>query len=110
MDQKSISYWLLLLSSLLLYNCLQAGKICISQTCTYELNITLFKTMTYRDEYLILRQAYFNGAQLQVNVAGQVRDLKPDDVIIADGFTRDIVMVNGRFPGPTIEVKEGVKV
>ena len=32
------------------------------------------------------------------------------DVIAVDGFTRDHIVVNDGFPGPTIEVMEGAQV
>jgi hypothetical protein len=34
----------------------------------------------------------------------------PDDVITADGFVRSVITINGMFPGPTLEVMEGVQV
>lgn len=33
-----------------------------------------------------------------------------DDVITTDGITRNIYVINGQFPGPTLEVLEGAKV
>ncbi len=33
-----------------------------------------------------------------------------DDVITADGFIRDLITINGQFPGPTLEVLEGAEV
>ena len=42
------------------------------------------------------------------DVIGRVVDA--DDVITADGFIRDIIVINGQFPGPTLEVGEGSQV
>ena len=33
-----------------------------------------------------------------------------DDVITADGFTRQLITINGKFPGPTLQVMEGAEV
>jgi Multicopper oxidase len=86
------------------------SAICTSSVCRFELDITLYNTMTYRDEYLIPRPVYLNGTQIQANVAGEIRNLSSNDVILADGFTRDVILINGQFPGPTIEVMEGSQV
>jgi FtsP/CotA-like multicopper oxidase with cupredoxin domain len=32
------------------------------------------------------------------------------EVITADGYRRDVITINGQFPGPTIEVMEGAQV
>ena len=42
------------------------------------------------------------------NVTGQY--VNPDDVIMIDGYPRDVITINGKFPGPTIEVLEGTEV
>lgn len=33
-----------------------------------------------------------------------------DDVITADGFTRPVITINGKLPGPTLQVTEGAEV
>ena len=33
-----------------------------------------------------------------------------NDVIIGDGFPRDVIVVNGVFPAPTLHVPNGAKV
>jgi len=38
------------------------------------------------------------------------RTVNPDDVITTDGYSRDVIVINDQFPGPTIEVMEGVQV
>ena len=60
-----------------------------------------------------------NGTRLQVvesafhkqpnDVLGMVVD-DVDDVITADGVTRNILTINGQLPGPVIEVEEGLQV
>lgn len=86
------------------------AAICTSRQCTFHLDVTLYKTMTYRDEYLMLRPVQLNGSQLQANVNGDIRNLSASEVILADGFPRDVILINGQFPGPTIEVTEGAQV
>ena len=36
--------------------------------------------------------------------------MNASDVITADGFSRNVIVINEQFPGPTIEVMEGVQV
>ena len=42
-------------------------------------------------------------------VGRYVNDLTPD-VITADGIKRNVIVINGQFPGPTLEVAEGSQV
>jgi len=63
--------------------------------------------MTYQEEQVILGGNPVSGTQLYV--AGN-QTISPNNVIIADGFTRDVIVFNGTLPGPTIEVMAGVQV
>ena len=38
------------------------------------------------------------------------RYVNATDVITADGYVRNIITINGQFPGPTISVAEGSQV
>ena len=38
------------------------------------------------------------------------RFVNASDVITADGFSRNVIVINEQFPGPTIDVMEGVQV
>ena len=38
------------------------------------------------------------------------RVVPPDRVITADGYVRDVIVINDQFPGPTLEVMEGSQV
>ena len=38
------------------------------------------------------------------------RFVNASDVITADGFSRSVIVINEQFPGPTLEVMEGVQV
>jgi len=86
------------------------AAICTYQVCHFDLNVSLFRTMTYRDEAGGLNPVFLNGVELQTNVEGQLRTLSPKDIIVADGFERDVIVFNGQLPGPTIEVMEGAQV
>ena len=37
-------------------------------------------------------------------------NVSADDVITLDGVPRNVIVVNGQFPGPAIEVMEGAQV
>ena len=65
----------------------------------------------YQGADLIWRPVYLNGTRLQVAIGSEIRELSPDDVIVADGFpNRAVILINGQFIGPTIEVMEGAQV
>lgn len=58
-----------------------------------------------------------NGTRLQLvgndfsSTLSEIGDfVDPDDVITADGFVRDVMTINGQFPGPTIEVLRDTEV
>ncbi|XP_035674595.1 laccase-2-like [Branchiostoma floridae] len=57
-------------------------------------HLELFTTLT-----LDLRRDDVNGTRVSA-----------DDVITADGVQRNVILVNGQFPGPAIEVMEGAQV
>jgi len=86
------------------------AAICTDHVCSYQFDVSLHKTMMYRDEYLHLNPVQLNGTQLQVKVVHEVRTVSPDDVILADGFSREVIVFNEQLPGPTIEVMEGAEV
>ena len=81
--------------------------ICYGPICRYELNISMSRTMRDSDN----NEVSLNGTQLQyVDGNGQVVTVPSDDVVVADGFIRDVILCNGKLPGPTIEVMQGVQV
>ena len=95
------------------------AKLCDSPVCTYDFVIRRERTMTYRDGDGVLYNVEAYATQLRVvgNTYRTKRDfpligtlVPPDDVITADGFPRNVITVNGQFPGPTIEVYEGTQV
>jgi len=58
-----------------------------------------------------------NGTDLQIiesysNIGkpeiGQI--VSPNDVITGDGVRRDVIVINGKYPGPMIEVMENTQV
>ena len=95
-----------------------ADNICTSAVCEYNFEITRGSTMTY------------STPAATYNVVMEGRDLKiapnsyrfaeddpligstvsADDVHTADGFSRNMFLVNGQFPGPAIEVLYGAQV
>jgi len=96
-----------------------AGEVCLGPVCEYLFNVSLAETMTTKINGKVFSVG-LNGTRLQVienslrsatdypDIFGQT--VHPDDVITADGFSRDVIVVNGQFPGPPIEVMEGVQV
>jgi Multicopper oxidase len=59
--------------------------------------------MSYQGNDVVL-----NGTQLVYNGGQDI--VSPDDVIVADGYPRTVIIINGQFPGPTIEVNAGTTV
>jgi len=96
-----------------------AGEVCQGPVCEFQWVIRRTQTMTtYIDGFTFNVQ--LNGTRLQVvensfrrserhpGIIG--RTVNPDDVITADGYSRDVIVINDQFPGPTLEVMEGVQV
>ena len=92
--------------------------ICNQAICEYTFEIRRFRTMTYYNGV----HAYnveLNGTRLEPvensyrlkvddNFIGT--ELDPDDVITADGYVRDIITINDKFPGPNLQVLAGSQV
>jgi len=114
METPTAIVWVALGSALLLMDShvfRVGGAICTSSVCRYELNITLSTTMSLQGEDLVWRTVVLNGTRLQVTIGNEVREVSPDDVVVADGFPgRPIILINGKFIGPTIELMEGAQV
>jgi len=96
-----------------------AGEVCRGPVCEFQFVVSLAETMTTKIDGKVFSVG-LNGTRLQVvenslrlavkypDIIG--RTVNPADVITADGYSRDVIVVNGQFPGPTIEVMEGVQV
>ena len=96
-----------------------AGEVCRGPVCEFQLVVSLKQAMTTKIEDVTFNVG-LNGTRLQViensirivadysTIIG--RTVNPDDVITVDGYTRDVIVINDQFPGPTIEVMEGVQV
>ena len=95
------------------------SEVCRGPVCEFQFVVRRAQTMTTN----IDGQAFnvrLNGTRLQVvensfrrsgafpDVIG--RTVNPDYVITADGYSRDVIVINDQFPGPTLEVMEGVQV
>jgi len=96
-----------------------ACEVCRGPVCEFRFVVNLAETMTTKiDGYGFNVQ--LNGTRLQVienSMRTAVdypdyigRTVNPDDIISADGYSRIIITINDQFPGPTIEVMEGVQV
>jgi Multicopper oxidase len=93
--------------------------VCTESSCKFHLIIERRQTMTTVIDGDAFDVALDDAGQLKVidnsfhsaarfrSVVGRWVD--PDDALTADGFRRDILTVNGQFPGPTIEVYEGAQ-
>lgn len=120
-SSSCLSFFVLrVLSSLLPLECV-IGDVCSKPVCEFDFVITRKQTMTYvhRPGGRTFNVA-LNGSSLVVVTNGlRSQDSNPDvigmtvdprHVITADGFPRDVIVVNGQFPGPTIEVLEGSQI
>jgi hypothetical protein len=86
------------------------AKICTASVCTFHLYAKLAKTMHYRAaDYNLYPVTFINGTPT-VNLTSGLLRLSQDDVIVADGLARDVIVFNGTIPGPTLEVMEGAQV
>lgn len=98
---------------------LSITEICHTSTCVYNFEVRWSRTMMYRspttsrnyhvheDNHTLVVTKEVMGRQ-DTHVIGQIVDA--DDVITADGNPRDIITINGEFPGPIIEAMEGAEV
>jgi len=95
------------------------GKVCQGPVCEFPFVVRRAQTMTTNIDGRVFN-VQLNGTRLQVvensfqrseifpDIIG--RTVNPDDVITADGYSRDVIVINDQFPGPTLEVMEGVQV
>jgi len=96
-----------------------AGEVCRGPVCEFQFVVSRVQTMTTKIDGKVFN-VQLNGTRLQVveNSLRVVADystiigrtVNPDDVITTDGYSRDVIVINDQFPGPTIEVMEGVQV
>ncbi|KAK2174469.1 hypothetical protein NP493_799g00035 [Ridgeia piscesae] len=87
------------------------ADICRDPVCEFTFVIRRTSSMTYRGSSGTLYNVALNGTRLQQDDDAAVGYfINPSDVITLDGFTRDLIVVNDIFPGPTIEVMEGAQV
>ena len=100
-----------------------AAALCRNDTCTFTLDVRWARTLTYRDTgagaggrraYNVLHHqdhlmAVSDTVGLEKgDLIGQ--RVNASDVITVDGTIRNIITINGQFPGPAIEVMEGATV
>jgi len=104
---------------LLLATSVAGSDVCTGPVCEFEFVVRRAQTMTTTIDGQVF-SVQLNETRLQVvensfrraaeypDIIG--RTLNPDDVITADGYSRDVIVINDQFPGPTLEVTEGVQV
>lgn len=108
------------LATVLVSNPTKAGQVCSAKVCRYQLNVHRVRTMTYVNPRTnVTHNVRLDGARLHVEPNPWYSDdhdvtagdsVSADDVITADGYRRNVIAINGRFPGPTVEVMEGTQV
>jgi len=96
-----------------------AGEVCRGPVCEFQFVVSAKETMTTMFDNTTFSVG-LNGTRLQTvdNVLRTAEDwpdiigrmVYPDDTISVDGYSRDILVINNQFPGPTIEVMERVQV
>ena len=103
--------------------------ICMNAKCSYELEVRQRRSMSYTDSQGFTYNVAWNAeaGRLQIvptafhvpidlgpafpsNASLIGTFLEPEDVIITDGTTRNIFVINEQYPGPTLEVMEGAEV
>jgi hypothetical protein len=93
------------------------SELCEDIVCKYRFVIRHRRTMTfYQNDYTF--PVISNGTRLTLTTNGYIdktdprlgSTVNPDDVITADGVSRDVITINEQFPGPTIEVLRGSRV
>ena len=83
---------------------------CKGPVCSYTFDITSKSSHVWEG----FRVGIENGSLITIpNLSNPQRPPTPvasEDVVTLDGHWRDVIHINGRFPGPTIDVMKGVKV
>ena len=100
---------------------LTTATICTDTTCHFDLEIRQRRSMTYTTSDGVTFNVAWNATErrLQIvendfhkkvdhDVIGSFVDA--DDVITTDGYAKTVYVINGEFPGPTLEVMEGALV
>ena len=99
------------------------AEICTRDVCEYDFVLRYSQSMVWFDRAdadgsVHSYDVQLNGSDLVISpnsfrsqsnsMIGTV--VSPEDVITADGFQRNIITINGEFPGPTLEVMAGAQV
>ena len=109
---KASSIFIILAGIILFAN----AEICFEKVCEYEMVLRWERTMVYRtndkafDVKMEDGQMKLTSNSLRVDDEEIGETVDPSKVITADGFERDVITINGGFPGPTIEVVKGAQV
>ena len=105
---------LVMVSTLCCYTPADA-ELCQGPICEYTFVIRHSRTMTYRRDYNVYNVGMEGKDLVLLNSSYHIaptegRVVTPADVHTADGVPRNIIVINGEFPGPAIEVMEGTQV
>ena len=94
------------------------SNICVKKVCEFTFVVHHTRTMLYHHPTKGAYDVQLQGKDLRTventlkrrpdEVIGRV--VNASEVITADGYPRNIIMINGQFPGPTLEVMEGAQV
>ena len=98
------------------------SDICRESPCVYNFVVRSAMSMTYRTSSDKLYNVKMRAEKLEIvensfrpatefpNNLDVGTEVNPDDVITLDGNPRTILVINDQYPGPTIEVMEGLEV
>ena len=97
--------------------CTASSAPCAGPVCSYTFDVTGRSSHMWSSEQGFLR-AGMNGSTLVTKpntffplmseTAIPAEDI--ENVVTLDGYLRDVIYINGKFPGPNIDVMKGVKV
>lgn len=120
MGSRELGWWQLyhIFYSLLIIQTVVKCDICPGPICEFTLVISHARTMVYKEDQAGAYSVELNGTRLQIAENSYRRrpdpmigrEVNASDVITADGLPRNIYVINGKFPGPALEVVEGSKV
>ena len=97
--------------------CVASSAPCAGPICSYTFDVTGKSSHLWNSGQGFLRAGMLGSTLVtKPNTFSPVMPPTPipaediEDVVTLDGHLRDIIYINGKFPGPTIDVMKGVKV
>ena len=107
---------------LVLWVAATTADICTKDICEFHLDIRRIRTMTYAKpdgsgSYNVVLDPTNNKLKIVPNLlrtpgSDPLLDtyIEAEKVVTAGGYIRNVITMNGQFPGPSIEVMEGAEV